>query len=140
VSLAYDLRTDVAVLAGLARPAAGVALELAAFARRDESYGASVMLLPRAELGFLWPLNVWSGRLSLVSMLGGGFYLRRVSRGDDARWGRRPVATARVEAAVKAGDRWRFAADPGVYLFFDDDPVAAVRFGVSVARTFGGSR
>jgi hypothetical protein len=140
VSLAYDIRLDLPLFSGIARPAGGAAIEIAAFPRRDERYGSSTMLLPRAELGLLWPLPLWSGRLSLASMVGGGIYRRRVSRGDDIEVGRRPVGTARLEAAVQAGGRWRFAADPGVYVFFDDEPVLAFRFGVSAGIRLGGDR
>ncbi|MFO7782686.1 MAG: hypothetical protein R6W94_13795 [Spirochaetia bacterium] len=138
VSLAYHAELAAPVIGERGVPVAGVALELFGFARREENYGPSLMLLPRAEIGVRFPL-VSGERVSIVPAVGGGFYIRRVSRSGDVRQGRRPVATGRIGIAARTDSRWTFGVDPGFVVFADDEPVLGLRIGVNAALRLGGA-
>jgi hypothetical protein len=137
VALAYQAEFDAPVIGERGVPMVGVALELFGFARREENYGPSLMVLPRAEVGVRFPLAS-GGRVSIVPAVGGGYYIRRVSRSGDVRQGRRPVATGRIGVSARTDSRWTFGVDPGFVMFADDEPVVAFRIGVNAALRLGG--
>ena len=138
VSLAYHAELGAPVIGERGVPVVGGTLELFGFARREENYGVSLMFLPRAEVGVRFP--VASGeRVSIIPAVGGGFYIRRVSRSGDVRQGRRPVATGRIGVSARTDSRWTFGVDPGLIVFADDEPVGAFRIGVNAALRLGGA-
>lgn len=138
VALAYQAELGAPVIGERGVPVVGVALELFGFARREENYGPSLMFLPRAEVGLRFPLGS-EERMSIVPAIGGGYYIRRVSRSGDVREGRRPVATGRIGIAARTDSRWTFGVDPGFVVFADDEPVGAFRIGVNAALRLGGA-
>ena len=138
VALAYQAEFEAPVIGERGVPMVGIALEFFGFARRKENYGRSLMFLPRAEVGLRFPLG--SGeRMSIVPAVGGGYYIRRVSRSGDVREGRRPVATGRIGVSARTDSRWTFGVDPGFVVFADDEPVVGGRIGVNAALRLGGA-
>lgn len=139
VAVEYRFQPGVPIAVVAARPVAAATLELAGFPARDEAYGPSAMLIPRGELGLLWAFER-APRLSLLAALGGGLYVRRLSRDDEIRIGRRPVVTAGLNVSTATDSRVHIGAGAGGMLFFDDEPVSAFRMSVGARYALGGER